>query len=184
MQPAALHHWQLHPGATVALETYRLCNANLLVHACKQSVQKSSSRWGKKNKLNTEDSQQVSQAVTYIIPFHKFVALSQALGDGHRLELQRMNSRLCPCHWLMYSSRRTAAAEMSHFTLFIFSSAPSCNLLKSRLTEAPLLLPVCHARTDGGGGASRLWRAVEGGRRRSGPGPLTTGWLTERKTCS
>ena len=135
MQPAALHRWQLNPGATVALEAYRLCNAILLVHACKQSVQKSSSQWKEQIIIiiiiiiiEKEDSQPVSQAATYIIPFHKFVALSQALGDGHRLELQRMNSRLCPCHWLMYSSRRTAAAEMSHFTLFI---------------SRPLLLVIC-----------------------------------------
>ena len=113
---------------------------------------------------------------TYIIPFHKFGARSEALGHGHWLELQRMNSRLCPCHWLICSSRRTAAVEMSHFSLLLVLLVLPCLLLFTCLPLSVVICSkaggrkpttaaarICHSRTDGGGGgcgASRLWRAA------------------------
>lgn len=124
-----------------------------------------------------------SLVITYIVPFHKFVALSQALGHAHRLELQRMNSRLCPCHWLIHASQTRGwnwnESASSRLLLFmVLSFVP-----RSETGWSPLLLPVCHAHIDGGGGASRLWRGCGGGRRRSGLWPPTA-WLTERHAAS
>lgn len=77
----------------------------------------------------------VCLSITYIIPFHKFAALSEALRHGHWLELQRMNSRLCPSHWLIHSSRRTARPEMYLFPLFFFYVSTSPPLLKKILSK-------------------------------------------------
>lgn len=41
-------------------------------------------------------------------------------------------------------------------------------------------MPVCHARNDGGGGASRLWRAAEADAGVADPGNSLTDRLTER----
>lgn len=129
-------------------------------------------------------------SLTYIIPFHEFVSPSQVVRNGHRLELQRVNSGLGSCHRLLRSPRRTAGKSVCPG-----SSAPKCPPL--RLDFAPKKKkmggwrePTTAART-----ACPQWRqqrrvsALEscgGGRTRSGaeaPDWRTDG-RTDRQTCS
>lgn len=130
-------------------------------------------KWGNKN-----------ISFTYIIPFHKFVSPSQALRNGHRLELQRMNSRLCPCHWLVHSSRRTAGLGMSHFPLFCsqVSSAPVVFCSKAGWRKPTTAARMSYPQWR------QQWRvsALESGggrRKRSGP-EAPDCWLTDWATCS
>lgn len=89
-----------------------------------------------------------------------------------------MNSRLCPSHWLIYSSQRTSSGgnESLHSPLLLCLFLSFVIFLKAAwrkpTTDASMSCPQWRRR----------WRvsALEscgGGRRRSGPGQLTD-WLT------
>lgn len=95
-----------------------------------------------------------------------------------------MNSRLCPSHWLIYSSQRTSSGgnESLHSPLLLCLFLSFVIFLKAAwrkpTTDASMSCPQWRRR----------WRvsALEscgGGRRRSGPGQLTD-WLTDWETCS
>lgn len=90
-----------------------------------------------------------------------------------------MNSRLCPSHWLIYSSQRTSSGgnESLHSPLLLCLFLSFVIFLKAAwrkpTTDASMSCPQWRRR----------WRvsALEscgGGRRRSGPGQLTD-WLTD-----